>query len=76
MICIAVSVNHHACAQPDQTKTVRSSANASALLKRTVATGEGAGRWALRSFSVLYAGGLFLNPVFMKIVKGWKTDKG
>ena len=63
MICIAVSVNHHACAQPDQvTKSVPSSANASALLKRTVATGEGAGRWTLRSFSVLYAGGLFLNP--------------
>ena len=61
MICIPVSVKHHTCAQPNQaTNSVRSSA--SALLKRTVATGEGAGRWALRSFSVLYAGGIFLNP--------------
>ena len=67
MICIPVSVKHHACAQPDQaTNSGRSSAsvsaNASALLKHTVATGEDAGRWALRSFSVLYAGGVFLNP--------------
>ena len=41
MICVAVSVNHYACAQPDQaTNSMRSSANASALLKHTVAIGD------------------------------------
>ena len=73
MICIPVSVKHHTRAQPNQaTNSVRSSA--SALLKRTVATCEGAGRWTLRSFSVLYAGGIFLNPGKFCIAKIFSVE--
>ena len=58
MICIAVSVNHHACAQPDQaTKSVRSSASAlsSVLLRPARALGAKVVFRTLR-------GGIFLNP--------------
>ena len=76
MICIPVSVKHHTCAQPDQaTNSVRSRANASALLKRTAATGEDAGRWALRSSSVLYTRGLSEVPLFIAILKSFSHSK-
>ena len=76
MICIPVSVKHHACAQPDQaTNSGRSSAsvsaNASALLKHTVAT-EDAGRYG--RFPYFTRGGVFLNPGKFCIAKIFSVE--